>query len=351
MSNNLNKQRKMAKGNPFIGMARGSAGDFTFYRSFGEQVFRARNRHPANPQTDLQLLQRVIMLTTQRAYSLLSPLADHSFAGRKPGTMSQARFTELNNAMLRNGLAQTIEDIITGEDTGWPTMANYNGKSSVFPAMMPFVLSEGTIAPVSYQWHEGFSCLPTGALALTSDTSYQELVDALGVAPGDQLTFVQLVCDDTKPESYFTGIKFARVILAPGFNISMDMDVNIFATSANGALIIDPEHANPRNMGSVFFSDHSVGTDLHSLAFSFVDSKAAEASNVADAPAGCAVIVSRQSGDVWQRSNSSIAMRAYTIGTGNLKNDHGTAYLGDAMESFRTSSAGSTRYLNQANIL
>lgn len=348
MLNNLKNQTKMAKGNPFIGMARGSAGDFTFYRSFGEQVFRARNRHPSNPQTDLQLLQRVIMLTTQRAYSLLSPLADHSFAGRKPGTMSQARFTELNNAMLRNGLAEAIEDIITGEDTGWPTMANYNGKSSVFPAMMPFILSEGTIAPVSYQWHEGFSCLPTGALALTSDTTYQELVDALGVAPGDQLTFVQLACDDTKPESYFTGIKFARVILAPGGE--EDMDVSVFRASLNGALIVDPVHANRRNMGDVYFSDHSVGTDLHSLAFSFVDSTAAEASNVADAPAGCAVIVSRLSGDVWQRSNSSIAMRPYTIGTGNLRNDHGTAYLGDAMESFRTNSAGSARYLNQANI-
>lgn len=348
MLNNLKSRTKMAKGNPFIGMARGSAGDFTFYRSFGEQVFRARNRHPSNPQTDLQLLQRVIMLTTQRAYSLLSPLADHSFAGRKPGTMSQARFTELNNAMLRNGLATAIEDIITGEDTGWPTMANYNGKSSVFPAMMPFILSEGTIAPVSYQWHEGFSCLPVGSLALTSDTSYQELVDALGVAPGDQLTFVQLACDDTKPESYFTGIKFARVILAPGGE--EDMNEPVFRASLNGALIVDPVHANRRNLGDIYFSDHSVGTDLHSLAFSFVDSTAAEASNVADAPAGCAVIVSRLSGDVWQRSNSSIAMRPYTIGTGNLRNDHGTAYLGDAMESFRTNSAGSARYLNQANI-
>lgn len=348
MSNNLKSQTKMAKGNPFIGMARGSAGDFTFYRSFGEQVFRARNRHPSNPQTDLQLLQRVIMLTTQRAYSLLSPLADHSFAGRKPGTMSQARFTELNNAMLRNGLAETIEDIVTGADTGWPTSANYNGKSSVFPAMMPFILSEGTIAPVSYQWHEGFSCLPVVDLEINATTTYAELVDALGVAPGDQLTFVQLACDDSDPLSYFTGIKYARVILAPGGE--NDMDANVFAASAGGALIVDPGNANPRNMGNVYFSDHSVGTDLHSLAFSFVDSTAAEVSSVADSPAGCAVIVSRLSGDVWQRSNSSIALRPFTVGTGNLRWDHETAYLGDAMESFRTSSSGSTRYLNQANI-
>lgn len=348
MLNNQKNQTKMAKGNPFIGMARGSAGDFTFYRSFGEQVFRARNRHPANPQTDLQLLQRVIMLTTQRAYSLLSPLADHSFAGRKPGTMSQARFTELNNAMLRNGLAEVIEDIVIGADTGWQTSNNYNGKSSVFPAMMPFILSEGTIAPVSYRWADGFSCLPVGSLAITSDTSYEELVDALGVEPGDQLTFVQVYCDDSTDSAYFTGIRYSRVILAPGGE--GDMSDSVFAASSNGALIVNPEYANPRNMGSVYFSDHSLGTDSHSLAFSFVDSTAAETSSVADSPAGCAVIVSRLSGDVWQRSNSWIEMRPYTIGTGNLHYDHGTAYLGDAMESFRTRSAGSTRYLNQANI-
>lgn len=336
----------MAKGNPFLGMARGSAGDFTFYRSFGEQVFRARNRHPSNPQTDLQLLQRVVMLTTQRAYSLLSPLADHSFAGRKPGTMSQARFTELNNAMLRDGLAQVIEDIVIGADTGWQTEANYNGKSSVFPAMMPYILSEGTIAPVLYGWNEGFSVLPVGALALTSDTTYQELVDALGVEPGDQLTFVQVNCDDSTDSAYFTGLRYARVILAPSSD--GDMTDSVFAQSPNGALIVDPNYANPRNMGNIYFSDHSVGTDLHSLAFTFRDSTAAEVSSVADAPAGCAVIVSRLSGDVWQRCNSHIEVRPYTVGTGNLHWDHGTAYLGDAMESFRVSSAGSTRYLNQA---
>lgn len=250
--------------------------------------------------------------------------------------------------MLRNGLAQVIEDIVIGADTGWQTSNNYNGKSSVFPAMMPFILSEGTIAPVNYIWSEGFSCLPVGSLAITSDTSYQELVDALGVEPGDQLTFVQVYCDDSTDSAYFTGIRYARVILAPSND--GDMSDAVFKASSNGALIVDSDFANPRNMGNIYFSDHSLGADSHSLAFSFVDSTAAEVSSVANAPAGCAVIVSRLSGDVWQRSNSYIEVRPYTVGTGNLHWDHGTAYLGDAMESFRTNSAGSTRYLNQANI-
>lgn len=48
----------MAKGNMLLGYSRGSVGDVTFYRSGGSQRARARNRKPANPRTEAQVLQR-----------------------------------------------------------------------------------------------------------------------------------------------------------------------------------------------------------------------------------------------------------------------------------------------------
>lgn len=335
----------MAKGNPFLGLARGSAGDFTYYRQNGEQVFRVRNRHPANPQTDLQLLQRVVMLTAQRAYSMLSPICDHSFQGRRKGTYSQARFTELNTAMMRSRLANAIEAIVIGSDYAWQTEANYSSKDSMLPEYMPFVISEGTIAPMALNWVTGRSVIPVGETAISSASTYAQVVAALGVQPGDQLTFIQMTIDDTDTVGQFNGIKIARVILAPNDG---DMTHAMFTVDAeDGMLVVDPTNANPANNGVVYFRPHLVDED-NGLQFTFVNSSAGEPGDVADAPAAAAVIVSRQSGDVWQRSTQSLVLRPFTVGEGNLNWDHETDYIGDAMESYKIKQAGSTLYLNQA---
>jgi len=336
----------MAKGNPFLGLARGSAGDFTYYRQNGEQVFRVRNRHPANPQTDLQLLQRVVMLTAQRAYSMLSPICDHSFQGRRKGTYSQARFTELNTAMMRNRLAEAIEAITIGSDVAWQTEANYSGKDSMLPEYMPFVVSEGTIAPLTVNWVSGRCVIPVGSLAVTPQTTYADLIGALGLNPGDQLTFIQMTIDDTDTVGTFNGIKIARVILSP---YDGDFSVPIFDESAGGILMIESDQANLANEGVVYFDAVSLEGSNRGLVFSFRDANAAEPNSVADAPAAAAVIVSRQTGDVWQRSTQSLVLRPFTVGTGNLTWDHETDYIGDAMESYKIKQSGSTLYLNQAD--
>lgn len=345
MLNNQNPRKKMAKGNPFLGMARGSAGDFTYYRQGGEQVFRARNRHPSNPQTDLQLLQRVVMLTSQRAYSMLQGICDHSFQGRKAGTPNQSRFTELNNAMMRNRLANAIEAITVGSDEVWQTEANYSSKSSILPEYMPYIISEGTLAPLPVEWQEGKCVISVGQHEISATSTYQQLVDALGVQAGDQLTFVQLSIDDTDTVGQFNGFTVARLILMPADG---DMSHNIFTTDAQTSMLtVDTTNANPANDGSVYFKALEDDGD-YNLRFSFVNSSSNEVSSSPLSPAATAVIVSRQSGDVWQRSTQSLVLRPFTVGSGNLEWDHETDYIGDAMESFKKKQAGSTLYLNQA---
>lgn len=337
----------MAKGNPFLGMARGSAGDFTYYRMMGEQVFRARNRHPSNPRTTLQLIQRCVMLTAQRAYSMLSPLCDHSFQGRTPGTMSQARFTILNNGMMRDALAPVLEDVAHGDETTYGAENNYAGKFSLLPEYMPYIISEGSISPLSVGWNEGIARVNGLPIQIGATTTYAQLVDALGLQAGDQLTFVFMTIDDTTDSGQFNGIKYARIVL---LSKDGDMTKTVFKVSEN-AVEIDPANANEANEGSLYFASIGAGGAAgYGMRFSFDDIDDAEASNVDKAPAACAVIVSRRVGDVWQRSTSRLVLRPYTIGTGNLENDHGVDYLGDAVESFRTES-DSTRYLNQAEQL
>lgn len=336
----------MAKGNPFLGMARGSAGDFTYYRMMGEQVFRARNRHPSNPRTTLQLIQRCVMLTAQRAYSMLSPLCDHSFQGRTPGTMSQARFTVLNNGWMRDALAPVLEDVAHGDETTYGAESNYAGKFSLLPEYMPYIISEGSISPLNVTFAEGKSIVAfSGPGQVIDETvTYQQLIDALGVEAGDQLTFVQMTIDDTVDSGVFNGIKYARVVLAPKDG---DFSHPVFVESDAGVFVVDPATASSANEGSVYFLAVTGNTGMR---FKFIDNAAVEVAQNESSPAACAVIVSRRVGDVWQRSTSRLVLRPYTVGTGNLNNDHGVDYLGDAVDSFRTKS-DSTRYLNQAEQL
>lgn len=331
----------MGKGNLFLGFGRGSVGDITYYRAYGEQVFRGRNRHPANPQTTLQLLQRVIMLTAQHAYSLMSPICDHAFQGRAVGTMSQARFTALNIAKMRANLAGTIEDIITGADTGWVTESNYAAKGSFLPEFMPYIISEGTLPSIPKSWNAGLMTITGGAGVISETVTYEEFAAALGLQRGDQLTFVTLSIDDTETTGQFTGFSFARIILDPstedGWTSAM-FEVN---PSGDGGFVVT--NPNVANEGTVGFNFGET-----SFNFSLVDAVNIEPKSTVMSTGAFAIIVSRRVGDVWQRSTESLLLRPFTVGTGNLEWDHGVDFLGDAIESFKIKT-GSALYLNQAD--
>ncbi len=326
----------MGKGNLFLGFGRGSVGDITYYRAYGEQVFRGRNRHPANPQTTLQLLQRVVMLTAQHAYSFMSAICDHSFQGRAVGSMSQARFTALNIAKMRQGLADAIEEIITGAEPTWYGESNYAAKGSYLPEFMPYIISEGSVASLTKQWVAGAMVIPIGT-SLDDNSTYADFCRVLGLQRGDQLTFVQLTIDDSDVTGQFNGFQFARVILEPSTEAGWTQP--ILTGTGNFKTIANP---NAANEGSLFFQF----TDTDGLRFTFAESET-EPTGQEFSPAAFAIIVSRRVGDVWQRSTESLVLRPYTVGTGNLTYDHAADFLGDAIDSFKIK-PGSALYLNQA---
>lgn len=92
----------MAKGNLFLGQARGSVGDVVFYRAGGQQVSRSRNRHPSNPNSTKQSIQRAVSASIQRLYSIGQVLFNHSFQGKRPGMENQMEFAKRNSDILRS---------------------------------------------------------------------------------------------------------------------------------------------------------------------------------------------------------------------------------------------------------
>lgn len=330
----------MSKGNLFLGFGRGKVGDVVFSRVDGEQVARARNRSPRNPQTALQLLQRVVMKTTSSAFSLMQEITNHSFQGFDGVTMNQSQFTKLNVEKFRAQLAEII-NAGEAEYIVASTESNFSPKGVNLVSINPYVVSSGTIGRIPCGFlsdgtpNNAYLCFTTVPFTIDT-TTYQDVITALGLRRGDQLTILCLTCDDTSEgaSSYFNAFKYSRFILEPSdgdlshlindrsfWNVkNKDVDISQIPTSAGSVMSIMPADVNPTN-----------GTP--------------------DSLVAGTIIVSRLSGDVWQRSDAELVLRPWTVGTSwHLVQDHGENLLGDAIQSFMVVQ-NSGLYLNQADFL
>ena len=330
----------MSKGNLFLGFGRGKVGDVVFSRVDGEQVARARNRSPRNPQTALQLLQRVVMKTTSSAFSLMQEITNHSFQGFDGVTMNQAQFTKLNVDKFRAQLAEIINSG-EAEDILASTEANFSPKGVNLVSINPYVVSSGTIARVPCGFlpdgtADGAAFCFTTVPYQTSVTTYQDVINALGLRRGDQLTVLCLTCDDTAEgkSSYFNSFKYSRFILEPS-----DGDLS--------HLISDQAYWNVKTK-DVDIAQVPTSTDP---VLSIMPHGTTTPSGGPDSLVAGAIIVSRLSGDVWQRSDADLVLRPWTVGTAwHLEQDHGENLLGDAIQSFMTVQ-NSGLYLNQSDFL
>lgn len=330
----------MAKGNLFLGFGRGKVGDVVFSRQNGEQVTRARNRSPRNPQTPLQLLQRVIMKTSSQGFSLMQDICNHSFQGYDGVTANQARFNVLNVQAFRLQLADIINSgdpsvILTSSES------NFSERATSFAPINPYVVSEGKLNAPAQSWQ------PTGsgkaAVALTAAVpsgeplalSYTQLITALGCQRGDQITTIALTCDDTEEgaDGSFNSFHYGRFICEPNDG---DMSASILDNTKWNAKT-ENIRISLATGGELCLVPRTVGTSM--------ENPEREASLCA-----MAYIISREVGGVWSRSNASLLIRPWTVGTEwHLKNDHGVLLLSDAIASYM-SEAGSLLYLNQAEI-
>ena len=326
----------MSKGNLFLGFARGKLGDVVFSRNSGEQVARARNRSPKNPQSALQMLQRVCMKTSSSAFSMMQAICNHSYQGRSEGTPCQSRFTELNVAQMRRQLRDLIEqgdpvDILESVES------NFAGKYDTGAQIRPYVISEGTLPVMSYEIGGMGVCvaalvIPGLATTVATTMTYQQVINALGLQAGDQITFVALSVDDTKDGSTFNAFKFARVILMPSDG---DLSKPFFKVGTGGS-DYEINLPNEANEGTVGFT---VAAGKASFFLSGLDPNEGSANSTC----ACAVIASRLSGGVWQRSTQSLALQDLSA----LTKTHDEAYLSGAIASFLTVQ-NSSLYLNQA---
>lgn len=272
----------MSKGNMLLGHARGKVGDLVFSRVNGQQVTRARAAVVKNPQTEAQMIQRILLNTVIQAYSRMSEICDHSFEGVPVGQQSMSVFMRRNLSMLR----QHISNEVDIEGHLFDEIYSFSPIGSNEFTINPFVLSSGSLPVVNLTEVDVFSGASFSVTAAGATLTYNDVITSLGLNRGDQLTFIsQQAWTDRR-----AAFNYARVILDPRDSNGNALPLD--TAFLDGAAINMP---NPRNEGVQLQYSYANGS------FTFQMSDRSQW--------GAAVIVSRQKSDgAWLRSNASLVL-------------------------------------------
>lgn len=308
----------MSKGNMLLGHARGKVGDLVFSRVNGQQVTRARAAVVKNPQTEAQMIQRILLNTVVQAYSRMSEICDHSFEGVPNGQKSMSAFMRKNLSALRQYLAAAVADGHQFDDIYAFCPVGVN----MF-CMNEYVVSTGSLPQVDLESISAANGAKVVITAAGATPTYAEIIAQLGLQRGDQLTFIgQEAYTDSR-----AAFKFARVILDPrntdGTEATLETE---FLDAENNVNL-----PSPRNEGEAISFTYTAGK----LSFTF-----------GNGMFGACVIVSRQRGDgSWLRSNAQIML------DGALPHGLVGSYsMGDALNMLYAGALDmqSERYLNNA---
>lgn len=293
----------MSKGNVILGDSSGKLGDIVLYRAAGSQIARLRIRHPKNPRSTRQMVQRVFHATCLKAYSILKDICNHSFEGKQGKRENFGEFMKLNRGRMA--------DKLQGYVSGWEKLPGYVQKNTISMLFNNFIISDGTLPKVDYYYASGVMIL-RAFRRNDYDFTYQDLTNALEAKKGDEITVVQLKCD--RNTGIIDYMKKARFILEPS---NGDMNEK-FVDEITQEIILP----NPRNEGNIKIEPNIGGMRLKMG----LNSECG------------AVILSRYEDDVWKRSFADLLVR------GNIANP---STLGDALKSWwQTPKKG--KYLNQA---
>lgn len=269
----------MAKGNPFMGTARGKLADMVLYRRGGEQISRVRIRRIANPRTEAQLVNRIVVSTFSKRYAILKPICDHAFQGFSTPAKNMAEFMKQNVSMVNAEIAEKKDSIRYWETT----MYNFNGRNDYDALVGETIVSKGTLPTImAYRGgtEDNAGIVFSDMTGLGANPTYAQIANALGLQLGDQVTL--LITTGNLETGTMRGLVVARFILQPSEGGGTT------AFISNG--VINSPNLKNEMAGITVSYDTENG-----LSFTFTDIPKDEA-------VAYATIASRYSAGQWERS-------------------------------------------------
>lgn len=333
----------MAKGNMLLGDARGKVGSLVFSRSNGQQVVRAKAERVKNPQTQAQVLQRIILNTVAQAYSAMSEITDHSFEGIKKGQDSMSYFMR-NNI---NAIRQRVGEFVSDPMADWDNIHAFTPIGANYLAPNTYKIAKGSLPAVAtihqrdtYAPNVPFVAILGGKSQFDGKTAatltYGDVINALGLQRGDQLT----LCTMVQPSKGNFLFKFARLILDPtnADGTPAALTSPLFTVAEEGGAVTGINLPSVRNEGTenVTFTVQTVGEQF-GIGFA----------QVGGTQVSAATIVSRQRADgSWLRSDAYMT----EITTAAFGLVAPVTSLQEALDDFAEKgfSMGSDWYLNNA---
>lgn len=311
----------MAKGNLFLGQAKGKVGSVVFSRAFGQQITRTKPTSVANPKTIGQNTQRAILATIAKSAAALTPLVDHSFANVTYGAESVRHFRKVNMGLLRNLYLNT------------QNAANLSAKGGTF-VPNPLKVSEGSLPSFFAIVNDddvAFRMNTTSALPATGDITVGDFLDVYpSLQGGDQITLVKIEKANSGElidgDALFT-MSLDRIVFAP--NAFDDMDAVIIE---DGAGVINTNFLDlTKTTNAICLSVNTEG----GLGFTS-DGEVYYA----------ALILSRKVNNVWQRSTQYLEQVEFSDHTNNesaIASYGATASISDATEYLNQADEGNTQ--------
>lgn len=306
----------MAKGNMFLGMAKGKVGSVVFSRAFGKQISRTKPSSVKNPKTRAQNAQRAILASVAKAASIMTPIVDHSFAGVAYGAESVRHFRKINLNQLR-----TL--YMDGDPSGY----NLTPKGG---AVVPnyYIVSQGNLPAfkMAYEGNEFGFKMTSNSVADGAAVSVSSFLAAYPyLQGGDQLTLVKLVLTSgslATGEAKFV-FMYDRIVFAPN------------AFENGGSTIID---ANGHFVQSKLDLTKTTNPSMLTLDKIGTQGMLTTASTNVYA---AALILSREVNGVWQRSTQEMG----------LTHESDVQDIEAAIASYAATASESSddEYLNQAD--
>lgn len=325
----------MAKSSSFFDNRRGSTKSLTFQTFRGEQITKDRVTNVANPQTSLQMDQRLIVPLVANSRAKLSDLCDHSFQGFAEKWRNLQEFSRVN--MTKGSL----------------TVHQFVPKGAMDCGIANFIISRGSIPPASVEVNSDNTSaedkkaewIANGlgneyVVNLTSDVTVkhytQELIEKNGITKGTQLTFVferQLdgsayawSANNAQHTAKFHDFVVCRFIVDP------DADNDGWTVNASGVLNYKTIKVGDDDKANITVTPGDAMTISADWSF-------AGAVFATSQPVALGIIISRKSGDTWQRSSARMVPNG--IGETNTQDD--------VLETYKKGNTSSLRYLNNGD--